>query len=178
MEGRLSGERILKLGFISGAVIFIMVTIIGLLMPGDIHVSRTININAPADSVINYANDLVKWKQWIEGADSAELKLLSPNSSGAGAKMRMGTYEVSITSSGKDSVAVLWKGDNSDPMTSVFYTGDDTVKHTSFVNWTFIQHIPWYPWERLSSIMNDKIIGTPMELSLNNLKKVVEEGVR
>lgn len=175
MERKLSSDRVLKLGFISGLVIFIVVTIIGLLMPGDIVVSRTVNINAPADTVMNYAGDLLRWKQWIEGADSAELKLLSKNSSGAGAKMRMGTYEVSITSSGKDSVNVLWKGDNSDPMTSTLYVAGDTTKHTSFVNWSFTQHIPWYPWERLSSIMNDKIIGTPMELSLNNLKKVAEE---
>lgn len=174
MENKYSFKRLLKLGLISWVVLFIVVTGIGLLFPGDIRVSRTVNINAPADSVMRYVNDVSKWKQWIEGGDSAVFTLLSKNSTGTGAKIRTGTYEVSIISSTKDSVNAYWKGDHSNPMASAFLIIADTAKHESIVNWTFTQHILWYPWERLSSMMNDKILGTPMELSLGNLKKLCE----
>lgn len=175
MENKYSFKRIIKLAFISWVVLFAILTSIGLLFPGDINVSRTVNINAPKDSVMQYCNNLMLWKKWIEAADSANFSILSPSATGVGAKIRMGTYQVSITSSTPDSVNVYWQGDHSNPMQSYMYLFTDTLKHQTVVNWNFKQHIPWYPWERLSSMMTDKIISTPMELSLNNLKEIAEE---
>jgi hypothetical protein len=43
------------------------------------------------------------------------------------------------------------------------------------VQWQFEQKVKWYPWERLGSMMNDKILGTMMEKNLNNLKALVEK---
>jgi hypothetical protein len=43
------------------------------------------------------------------------------------------------------------------------------------VQWQFVQEVNWYPWERFSSMMNDRIIGTLLEKNLNQLKKTVEE---
>ena len=174
MENKYSFKKLLKLGLISWVVLFIVVTGIGLLFPGYIRVSRTVNVNAAADSVRLYVNDLSKLKLWIEGGDSAVFVVLSRETKGAGAKIKMGSYEVSLISSTKDSVNAYWKGDHSNPMTSTFLILADTTKHASVVSWTFTQHIPWYPWERLSSMMNDKILGTPMDLSLSNLKKLCE----
>lgn len=174
MENKYSFKKIIKIGFISWIVLFMVVTGIGLLFPGEINVSKTININAPKDSVINYCNNLMHWKKWIEAADSANFTLLSKEATGIGAKVRMGTYQVSITSSTPDSVNVFWQGDHSNPMKSFMYFFSDTSKHITVVNWNFQQHIPWYPWERLSSMMNDKILRTPMELSLEKLKKIAE----
>jgi hypothetical protein len=33
----------------------------------------------------------------------------------------------------------------------------------------------WTPWEKFGSITFDKQFGTPMEASLNNLKKLMEK---
>jgi thiamine kinase-like enzyme len=42
------------------------------------------------------------------------------------------------------------------------------------VQWQFEQKLKWYPWERLGSMMNDKILGTMMENNLNRLKTLAE----
>lgn len=42
------------------------------------------------------------------------------------------------------------------------------------VQWYFDIKLKWYPWEKFGSIIFDKQFGPPMERSLNNLKKLVE----
>jgi thiamine kinase-like enzyme len=49
------------------------------------------------------------------------------------------------------------------------------ARHVTVVQWQFQQRLSWYPWEKLGSIMNDKIIGPMMEKNLGNLKKIVEK---
>jgi hypothetical protein len=39
----------------------------------------------------------------------------------------------------------------------------------------FIQHVAWYPWERIASLMSQKILSPPMEKSLSTLKQVAEQ---
>jgi thiamine kinase-like enzyme len=52
----------------------------------------------------------------------------------------------------------------------------NTSQNITVVQWQFIQHIKWYPWEKFASMMNDKIIGARIEQNLANLKKLLEEG--
>ena len=53
----------------------------------------------------------------------------------------------------------------------LIYNTDQSV---TIFQWQFEQDVAWYPWERLSSLMNDKILGTLMEKNLARLQLVVE----
>jgi len=158
--------RLIKLGLISILVLFILATLMGLLLPSKVIVSRTTDIHAPADSIFGYLKDMRLWKQWIDGMDHPGVIISSPVSADlAGTKVDI-TYADSL------QVSAIWKGRN----TATQYSTQKIIQQEQvcIVNWQFEQHIKWYPWERLGSMMNDKIIGTMMEKDLANLKAIFE----
>lgn len=165
--------RVIKLAFISFIILFLIVTGIGLLFPASVRVSRATDINAPRDSAYLYVSDMKYWKFWMNGADTGTLTFLSQKTSGPGTVVRFGNYEVSELIATKDSIITEWKSTKGSIQRSVFnIISRDT--NSSTINWYFTSTVQWYPWERFSSMMNDKIMGPPMESSLSALKKKLE----
>ncbi len=81
--------------------------------------------------------------------------------------------KVVITDTSKYSVHSFWQGKKTTIQYSTFQLIEST--NTVIAQWQFEKKIKWYPWERLGSFMNDKIIGTMMEKNLDNLKKLCEQ---
>ena len=49
------------------------------------------------------------------------------------------------------------------------------AQNSTIVNWQFEEKIKWYPWARLSSMINESVIGTMMEENLARLKQIAEK---
>mgnify|MGYP000456860486 FL=1 len=98
------------------------------------------------------------WHLWIEGMDNATLNK---------------RQQVQITSVSDSLVVANWKTAEANYTTKfrLIYSPGQAV---TIVQWQFEQDVAWYPWERLSSLMNDKILGTLMEKNLARLQLVVE----
>jgi hypothetical protein len=141
--------RFIKLGFISLIVFSAILFLLSLLIPSKVRISRAVNIySVNIDKTIA---DLGTWKTWNElYNDSAK---------------------VTIISAKPDLIETIWSyKDNHIP-------GNFRIEHssgTSVVQWYFDFKLKWYPWEKFGSIIFDKQFGPPMERSLNNLKKLVE----
>lgn len=166
--------RLFKLAIISFCILFLVVTGIGLLFPKATRVSRATDIHAPVDSVYQYLMDIKYWKFWMSGADTGMITFLSQKTSGAGTVVRFGNYEVREISADKDSIVTEWKSAKGNAQVAVF----NIIPHDSTtvtINWYFTSIANWYPWERFRSMLNDKILGPPMENSLGALKKRLEE---
>lgn len=160
--------RVIKLGLISFVVFFVLLTIIGSLFPSVILVVKSVNINRPADSVATYINDFPKWNDWMEGAKTDELKVFAKDSTHA----IFGTTIMTLVSKEKNSWKYEWKQAGSVQTSTITINADGPS--TCNVQWEYQQHLPWYPWAKLASVMNDKIIGTSLEQNLDNLKKAAE----
>ncbi len=156
--------RLIKLAIISVLVLFLMVTVFGLLFPSTVKVSRAINISAPRDSVFALVSNIDKWNLWMEaiGADSSN------------AIEQKSFEQFTVLHAGKDSVNTVWKSDNGKIQQCNFLLFEDRRVNITTINWYFLQRINWYPWERLGSMLNDKILGPFMENSLENLKNLAE----
>ena len=166
--------RFLKLPLLSFAILFLLVTSIGLLFPSTVRVSRAINIGAPYDTAYEYLSNTSNWKRWMDGADSATIKFITTQTKGPGTEIKIGTGKVNITRCTKDSIYTIWTSEKGSIQTSGFTLFSDTVHKITVVQWYFEQHIGWYPWERFGSMGNDKILGPVMEQSLDKLKRVLE----
>ena len=73
--------------------------------------------------------------------------------------------------------ATLWQGEHTSEEVSrieLYYNSSNATT----VNWSFEQQLKWYPWEKLGSMMNDKILGTMMERNLNNLRALAAHAPR
>jgi len=167
--------RIIKLGLISAVVLFLVATIIGLLLPSTVVVSRATDIGKSADSLLPVLSDLSRWPEWIEGVKDNGFAVTTPQSKGVGAKAKQNGNIITLTGIAPRKISSLWEGGNGFNQQAEFNLYTDSANTVSTVQWSFTQHIGWYPWERLGSFMNDKILGPVMEKSLENLKKRSEQ---
>lgn len=166
--------KLIKLAIISFVVLFLVITAIGLLLPSTVRVTRNITIPATQDTLYHYVSDVKYWKLWMEGAKNSTVTFISKKTAGAGTKALIGNQRVDITKATKNEVVSVWETGNGRFQTSVFQLLVDSTTGSTNLNWYYEQHLKWYPWERISSIANDKIMGPGMEQSLDNLKAIFE----
>jgi hypothetical protein len=105
--------------------------------------------------------DKNQWQLWMEGMDSMDSATVNKR------------QQIQITSVSDSLIVANWK------TAEVIYTTKFRLIYSAgqavtIVQWQFEQDVAWYPWERLSSLMNDKILGTLMEKNLAKLQLVVE----
>ena len=165
--------RLVKLAIISLIAFGVLLTVISLLMPSTILVSKSININAPKDSVYAHIFDLRNWKDWCANMESTTVKF-SVNTIGKGAIATADKTTVIIDSCTLTSIATTWQS-NSSVLTSSFnILPNDNASITS-LQWQFTNHVSWYPWEKFAAIFSDKAIGGFMEKSLDKMKATLEK---
>lgn len=160
--------KLLKLGLISLVILFLLATIMGSLLPSKVLVSRAVNIKSPSDSVLSQIEDIRNWPNWVEGMNDASVKIQSSVSA------QIGKSEVIIAEKNDSTVVSTWitaKGKSQISTMRIIFQPQQEI---TIVQWQFEQSIGWLPWERLGSIMNDKIMGPMMEKNLDQLKQHIE----
>ena len=165
--------RFLKVATAGLIILFILLTLIGLLMPSSVTVMRTVDILAPVDSVRTYTNDPANWRYWINGADTAHFEQLAASSNNKKGSIVLGAYTVTVLENDPKYIVTSWKGESNREQLNrlqLYHSNTGTT-----VNWSFEQQLNWYPWERLSAMLHDKVFGPSMEASLAKLKKVCEK---
>jgi thiamine kinase-like enzyme len=163
--------KIIRLLLVSVVLLFIVVGLVGALLPSHVLVSRAIDIQSSKASIIHHTNNIAHWKPWMEGLESANvINTDSLHASIAGTK-------IVITQITDTTVVSSWTNQNGNTQISTIRFIEDTVHNRTIVQWQFEQDLQWYPWEKLGSIMNDKILGPMMEKNLNNLKGLVEKPI-
>ncbi len=160
--------KLLRLVFFSVLSLFAIASLIGIILPSTVLVSRAMNITAPKDSIIPHIKDIEQWKLWMDGMQQASVQISSPTHADLA-----GTI-VDITNVTDSTIVSSWTTKNGNVQTSTVHVIGDSTQNITIVQWQFEQKLKWYPWERLGSMMNDKILGSMMEKNLNTLKSVVE----
>ena len=162
--------RLIKLAIISAVVISLLVFLMSLLIPSHVRISRAVNIHAPASRVASLTKDLSTWSDWNEPVKNAgDMEYQPWNHKLVGQKL-----EISMSRATADSVFTVWRNQHGKEIAGVFtlqQEGSVTIVQYYF---DFRQRL--YPWEKFASINLDKQWGPSMEKSLENLKKLTEQG--
>ena len=166
--------KFIKLAVISLIVLFLILTTLGLLLPSTVRVTRNINIHAPSDTLHLYLADIKNWPKWMEGMDANALKVTPPQTGGKGAVATANKLQIFIVKNKKDTIESVWQSSSKTHQLCVFQLYSDTATNTTNLNWYFEQKPNWYPWERLPTLANDKVLGPFMEHSLDKLKAIIE----
>ena len=166
--------RLIKLFVISVVVLFAIITGLGLLLPSAVRVTRNITIHAPQDTVYRYISDVKYWKFWLEGAKANPVQFLSKRTAGIGTVALLNGQQISIEMASKEWVETVWKTSKGKMQKGIFQIQPVASAGGTNVNWYFEQKVAWYPWERLSTLSNDKLMGPGMEQSLDNLRAIFE----
>lgn len=160
--------KLLRLAFFSVLSLFVIASLIGILLPSTVLVSRAIDVTAPKDFIIPYLKDIQQWKAWMDGMQQASVKITSSSHADLAGTL------VDITNVTDSTIVSSWITKKGSSQTSTVRVIGAVSQKITIVQWQFEQKLKWYPWERLGSMMNDKILGTMMEKNLNNLKLLVE----
>lgn len=163
--------RLIKLVFISLFFLGALITAISALFPSTVIVSRAIELNSTPDKISFYTADLNNWSAWM--SDWKESKVSVENN-----KASVGSQTIELIDKNDSSVRYNWVATGQAPYLVQFEWIH--LKDNSYViHWTFEQHVSWYPWEKFQTLLNEKVLGTKMEVELANLSNtILAESVR
>jgi hypothetical protein len=160
--------KLVKLGFISIVVLFILATLIGLLFPSTVLVSRAIDVHANKQKIQFLLFPIQQWNTWMEAAVQGEANIVTSNNGDA----QYGNMRIQLVQQNDSMVITRWIGNNGIQLSTMRIL---TFNQSTTVQWQFEQQLSWYPWERLGSMMNDKILGNLLEANLKSLQKIAEQ---
>ena len=159
------------------AVLMASLVIVGILLPGTVDVTRSIEIEIPPERVFPLLNDLSAWDSWTPWAD-IESRMDGP-SAGQGARRvwddpRMGSGSLTITASTPPST-VAYAVEVEDG--AIRFEGTLSVASLgtgSLVTWTERADLGWNPLLGWTALGMEESQGRQLEESLVRLRERAE----
>ena len=167
-------------GFILAIVgLFIMITLVSLLIPSNVVVSRGVQINGKAPAIFNEISDLRNWKHWqpVFKSDSTKLNF-SGDSAGISntctweSNGKKNTLRIISRSTNMVTANLQREGEND--LINVISILPLPDSNQVQVEWRSLTKLKWYPWEKFYGIFVEKFTGPGYEAALNSLKSYTE----
>ena len=159
--------KLIKLGVISVLLLGILVTAISLLFPSTVIVSRAIEVKANSAKIAYYAADLNHWDSWMSDWKQNQVRLQNDTAF-------IGTQFIHFENKTDSTVNYQWVATGQAPY-HVKIEWFPLEKDNYVIHWTFEQKVSWYPWEKFQTLLNEKLLGSKMEMELQNLQGVINQ---
>lgn len=157
--------RLIK-GFIIGLIVlFVLLVLMGLLLPSTTIVSRAIDLPAPPASVLPWLADVNRWPYWMEGLDSNQIKKMNDSVT------RIGKMEVVMLVHADTLIQTRWLSAEGQVHLSAMRLIPSDEGRLCTVQWQFEQQVGWLPWERLGTLLHEKVMGPQLENNLERLRQ-------
>lgn len=170
-------KKLLK-GFVVGLLgLLIMITLISLIIPSKVIVSRAVVVHAPVEKINAFITDLQQWKKWhpLFMQDSNGLKINFVNNRQSITWQQNGKENnLAFTQLVPGQVKFAAQSENrkqSDNIISVLPLADGTGQQ---IEWTSVNYLKWYPWQKFGGMFLNQISGPGYEMALNNLRDLAE----
>lgn len=148
--------RIIKLGIISFVFIFILITLISLMFPSQIRISRATNLPNQRDSIFALLKNEPLWHPaYLDSATSVQMRQLK---------------KTVVAQTDSTLIYTLQQSERK-KVTSGWQLYGTPASDSLTLQWYMDFRLSWYPWEKFSSLFYEKTYGAMMERGLNNLKK-------
>lgn len=162
--------RIFKIAAISVVVLFVLLLSMGLLLPSHILVSRAVDLPAPASVVLPWLTEVKRWPEWMQGLDSSQLR---PQNDSI---ITIGKTEIRILRRSDTLVQTQWITEEGQRHLSTMRLFPTANGQLCTLQWQFELEVGWLPWERMGTIMHEKIFGPQMEANLEQLRQQIITG--
>lgn len=167
-------KRFLKLAVVSFIIFFALITAIGLLFPPRVTVVRRATIQQSKEKLYPLIADTKNWYKWLADSTVTFLPITS-QSAGKGAAINIGGKKVEIVQATPDYIESIWEMREGRNQVSGFYLKKDSLSNGTVVQLHFTQKLKWYPWERIASRLNEKILGPILDQNLIKLENAAKE---
>ena len=167
-------------GFILAlAGLFIMITLVSLLIPSKVVVSRGVVVNSTSPLVFTEIANLQNWKHWqpVFKTDSAKINFITDsagisNSCEWESNGKKNKLLITATTTNQITTSLLREGENE--VINIISILPLTDSNQVQVEWRAITKLKWFPWEKFYGIFIEKLTGSGYEEALNSLKTYVE----
>ena len=165
--------RFLRLIIISLIFFSLIITGISLFIPSHVIVSRAVQINNSAEAVMEELSDPARWRDWYPAAQSADLYYENGKLRGLILDGTKNRYIV-IKEVRKNEVVAAYILPNRNVKTG-WQLAPSVGSNSATVQWYMEFHLRWYPWEKFSSFMFERVYGPQIQQGLDNLKSLLEK---
>jgi hypothetical protein len=169
-----------KFFVVSFGTLFIVITLISLLLPSNVKVSRAVIISAPPDKIYAQVADFRNWKNWHPSLQGSGIVVTySDPSFGKNAFCDISNgYQkthLQITDADSTTVKFLSQLNGGDAINNEISITPIKEQHSFQVEWKAFSKLNWYPWEKFYGIYIDRITGPGYDAVLNDLKDSLEQ---
>lgn len=149
--------RILKLGLLSAFFLFLVWTLLSLMIPSTVRISKATNIASSPARVWALVADSSQWRRWHPW--------FGDSSTAMARAVRFDWQERSDTLA---RVTLSHPGvrDLHNSFRLYQFAGTDSLT----LQWYIDFHLHWYPWEKFSSLFFENSYGNTMQEGLENIK--------
>ncbi|MBS1654341.1 MAG: SRPBCC family protein [Bacteroidetes bacterium] len=157
-------------------MLFLLITAISLFIPSHIRISKAINVQTPVDSIFEQIDDIHQWKNWYPPFKNDTLSKLQEKKSENG---KLVTAVLNNTSIGlherkDDEITATMQTADKNPVTSSWKVITYPHSDSTTIQWYLDFKLKWYPWEKFSSLLYEKMYGVQLEEGLANLKSILQ----
>lgn len=155
---------------------FIIMTLLSLLIPSRVVVSRTTLINnTSVAKVQQQIRSFNNWKNWypVFKNETVHVKIDSLSNT-AQINYTGKTAGLQFTGSTDSSISFLTVAPGENDITNQIIALAVPNQNNVQVEWRAINRLKWYPWEKFYGIFVDKLTGGAYEAGLQGLKEYLE----
>jgi hypothetical protein len=170
--------KVFMAGFIG---LFMVITLLSLLIPSTVKVTRTTIINnSSATKVYEQVSVLTNWKNWHPVFKSGESTIVFSPPATAGnfpyCEIMHGSKSarISIVSADINSVKFVLQSPAENDVTNQLFISAIPGQNNVQVEWQALNKLNWYPWEKFYGIFIDKLTGPGYDAALEGLKTYLE----
>jgi Polyketide cyclase / dehydrase and lipid transport len=171
--------KLIKAGLIGLLGLSILVTLISLLIPSEVHGRRGIVIKADSETIREQIAVFYNWKNWNPEFKANADKLTYKNVSlgqnpTCNLTVNGRSTNYSITRNNAVFVRVIQQKKGQHDIENTFTFSKDSATGGTYVDWKFIGTLKWYPWEKFAGMFTESMTAPVYEMALENLKQYAE----
>ncbi len=164
--------------------IAVLLVVIGLVLPGQATVTRSVVVNVPPATAYAYLNgygNFNQWSPWAQLDPNTQYSYSGP-ASGVGAKMTWKSTDPNVGGGMQEIIAVV---PNQEIHARLKFDGFDGESRTSFllrpesdaqtqITWRMVSDMGASPVNRWFGVFLDKMVGPDYEKGLTQMKPILE----
>jgi hypothetical protein len=178
-------KQIFQLGkaFLVGIIgLFVLMTLIGLLIPSNVVVTRNVIINSV--DTIAIKKQIAQPENWVNwhpifnqsvNNEKASISVVQPNTIYDILNQNSTTQLTYTAANNISQVCFTINAKGEHPIENIIQISTIPNTNTTQVTWLAKNHFSWYPWQKFYAIFIDKLTGPGYDNALAGLKTFVEK---
>ena len=152
-----------------------MLSLLSLLLPSKVSVTKSVGINAPIDEVYNYVNDFQKWPEWFLPMEDSSVHITYGKENASMTLKDAKGVELFFEKipSTADTINVALRSKSASDVFYQFILIPQNAENTQIV-FNINTFFKWYPWEKIKGMFLDKMTGPMYQKSLLQLERKIE----